>query len=172
MMEFDKQNGLPEKMDFSEDDRRFMQMAIDLSVINIEEGGGPFGAVIVRDGKLISKGANRVVPNNDPTAHAEVVAIRNACQALGSFDLSGCMVYTSCEPCPMCLSALYWAGIERICYANTKRDAAAIDFDDSFIYDQLRLDYDDRSIHCEHFMRNEALGAFRRWADKVDKVEY
>lgn len=172
MVEFDKQNGLPERMDFSEDDRRFMQMAIDLSVINIEEGGGPFGAVIVRDGKLISKGANRVVPNNDPTAHAEVVAIRNACQALGTFDLSGCTVYTSCEPCPMCLSALYWAGIERICYANTKRDAAAIDFDDSFIYDQLRLDYDDRSIHCEHFMRNEALGAFRRWADKVDKVEY
>ena len=172
MMEFDKQNGLPEKMHFSEDDRRFMQIAIDLSVINIEEGGGPFGAVIVRDGKLISKGANRVVPNNDPTAHAEVVAIRNACQALGTFDLSGCTVYTSCEPCPMCLSALYWAGIERICYANTKRDAAAIDFDDSFIYDQLRLDYDDRSIHCEHFMRNEALGAFRRWADKVDKVEY
>ena len=172
MMEFDKQNGLPERMDFSEDDRRFMQMAIDLSVINIEEGGGPFGAVIVRDGKLISKGANRVVPNNDPTAHAEVVAIRNACQALGTFDLSGCTVYTSCEPCPMCLSALYWAGIERICYANTKRDAAAIDFDDSLIYDQLRLDYDDRSIHCEHFMRNEALGAFRRWADKADKVEY
>lgn len=172
MVEFDKQNGLPERMDFSDDDRRFMQMAIDLSVINIEEGGGPFGAVIVRDGKLISKGANRVVPNNDPTAHAEVVAIRNACRALGTFDLSGCTVYTSCEPCPMCLSALYWAGIERICYANTKRDAAAIDFDDSFIYDQLRLDYDDRSIHCEHFMRNEALGAFRRWADKVDKVEY
>ena len=172
MMEFDKQNGLPEKMDFSEDDRRFMQMAIDLSVINIEEGGGPFGAVIVRDGVLVSKGANRVVPHNVPTARAEVVAIRNACQALGTFDLSGCTVYTSCEPCPMCLSALYWAGIERICYANTKRDAAAIDFDDSFIYDQLRLDYDDRSIHCEHFMRNEALGAFRRWADKVDKVEY
>lgn len=172
MVEFDKQNGLPERMDFSDDDRRFMQMAIDLSVINIEEGGGPFGAVIVRDGKLIAKGANRVVPNNDPTAHAEVVAIRNACQALGTFDLSGCTVYTSCEPCPMCLSALYWAGIERICYANTKRDAAAIDFDDSFIYDQLRLDYDDRSIHCEHFMRNEALGAFRRWTDKVDKVEY
>ncbi len=163
---------MPERMDFSDDDRRFMQMAIDLSVINIEEGGGPFGAVIVRDGKLIAKGANRVVPNNDPTAHAEVVAIRNACQALGTFDLSGCTVYTSCEPCPMCLSALYWAGIERICYANTKRDAAAIEFDDSFIYDQLRLDYDDRSIHCEHFMRNEALGAFRRWADKVDKVEY
>ena len=172
MVEFDKQNGLPERVDYSAEDREFMQMAIDLSVINIEEGGGPFGAVIVRDGKLIAKGANRVVPNNDPTAHAEVVAIRNACQALGTFDLSGCTVYTSCEPCPMCLSALYWAGIERICYANTKRDAAAIDFDDSFIYDQLRLDYDDRSIHCEHFMRNEALGAFRRWADKVDKVEY
>ena len=110
-----------------------MQMAIELSVENIDSGGGPFGAVIVRDGKLIAKGANRVVPNNDPTAHAEVVAIRNACRELQTFDLSGCTVYTSCEPCPMCLSALYWAGISRICYANTKRDAAAIDFDDSFI---------------------------------------
>ena len=168
----DKQNGLPEIKDFSEEDRKYMQMAIDLSIANIDEGGGPFGAVIVRGGQLIAAGTNRVVPNNDPTAHAEVMAIRNACNALNTFDLSGCTVYTSCEPCPMCLSALYWAGIERICYANTKRDAAAIDFDDSFIYDQLRLDYDRRSIHCEHFMRDEALAAFRKWDAKVDKVEY
>jgi tRNA(Arg) A34 adenosine deaminase TadA len=172
MVMIDKQHGLPERDDFSAEDRRFMQMAIDLSIANIDEGGGPFGAVIVRDGKLISKGANRVVPNNDPTAHAEVEAIRKACRELQTFDLSGCTVYTSCEPCPMCLSALYWAGIERICYANTKRDAAAIDFDDSFIYDQLRLDYDRRSIRCEHFMRDEALGAFRKWEDTLDKVEY
>ncbi|MEE1167952.1 MAG: nucleoside deaminase [Alistipes sp.] len=168
----DYQNGLPEKEVISAEDRAFMQRAIDLSIRNIEEGGGPFGAVIVRDGEVVAEGANRVVPNNDPTAHAEMVAIRNACRELSTFDLSGCTVYTSCEPCPMCLSALYWAGIERICYANTKRDAAAIDFDDSFIYDQLRLDYDRRSIHCEHFMRREALEAFKNWRDKVDKVEY
>jgi len=168
----DRQNGLPERRDVSDEDRAFMRMAIELSKENIDRGGGPFGAVIVRDGKLISRGANRVVPNNDPTAHAEVEAIRNACRELGTFDLKGCTVYSSCEPCPMCLSALYWAGIERICYANTKRDAAAIDFDDSFIYDQLRLDYDRRSIHCEHFMRDEALEAFRKWNDKTDKVEY
>lgn len=169
---FDKQNGLAEKSVISLEDRTFMNMAIEISIENIDSGGGPFGAVIVRDGKLIAKGANRVAPNNDPTAHAEVMAIRNACSELNTFDLSGCTVYTSCEPCPMCLSALYWAGIERICYANTKRDAAAINFDDSFIYDQLRLDYDRRSIHCEHFMREEALEAFRKWEDTVDKVEY
>ena len=171
-MKMDKQNGLPEKQDFTAEDREFMRRAIDLSIENIDTGGGPFGAVIVRDGKLIASGTNRVVPNNDPTAHAEVVAIRNACRELETFDLSGCTVYTSCEPCPMCLSALYWAGVERICYANTKRDAAAISFDDSYIYDQLRLDYDRRTIHCEHFMRDEALVAFRKWSEKLDKVEY
>ena len=172
MMKMDRQNGLPEKQDFTAEDREFMRRAIDLSIENIDTGGGPFGAVIVRNGKLIASGTNRVVPNNDPTAHAEVVAIRNACRELETFDLSGCTVYTSCEPCPMCLSALYWAGVERICYANTKRDAAAISFDDSYIYDQLRLDYDRRTIHCEHFMRNEALEAFRKWSEKLDKVEY
>lgn len=172
MMKMDKQNGLPETQDFTAEDREFMRRAIDLSIENIDTGGGPFGAVIVRDGKLIASGTNRVVPNNDPTAHAEVVAIRNACRELETFDLSGCTVYTSCEPCPMCLSALYWAGVERICYANTKRDAAAISFDDSYIYDQLRLDYDRRTIHCEHFMRDEALEAFRKWSEKLDKVEY
>ncbi len=149
-----------------------MQMAIELSERNVDEGGGPFGAVIVRDHELIATGANRVTPNNDPTAHAEIMAIRQACQRLNSFSLEGCTVYSSCEPCPMCLSALYWAGVERICYANTKQDAAAIDFDDSFIYDQLRLDYDRRSIRCEHFMREEALGIFRKWEAKSDKTKY
>ena len=172
MTKFDTQNGLPERIDYSLEDQKFMQMAIELSIENIDSGGGPFGAIIVRNGELIAKGANRVVPNNDPTAHAEVVAIHNACQKLQTFDLRGCTVYASCEPCPMCLSALYWAGIERICYANTKRDAAAIEFDDSFIYDQLRLDYDRRSIHCEHFMRSEALEAFVKWQNKTDKIEY
>ena len=172
MNEIDPQQGLPELENVSPQDRAFMEQAIELSIANIDKGGGPFGAVIVKEGRVVATGANRVVPNNDPTAHAEVVAIRNACRELETFDLSGCTVYSSCEPCPMCLSALYWAGVERICYANTKRDAAAIDFDDSFIYDQLRLDYDRRSIHCEHFMRREALEAFRRWEDKTDRVEY
>ena len=168
----DFQHGLPEKENISAEDRAFMQRAIELSIRNIEQGGGPFGAVIVKNGKVIAEGANRVAPNNDPTAHAEVMAIRKACRELETFDLGGCTIYSSCEPCPMCLSALYWAGVKRICYANTKLDAAAIDFDDSFIYDQLRLDYDRRSIHCEHFMRSEALEAFKNWEDKTDKVEY
>ena len=152
---------------------KFMQMAIDLSAKSVEEGGGPFGAVIVnKEGEIIAASHNCVTLNNDPTAHAEVMAIREACQKLKTFDLSGCTLYASCEPCPMCLSAIYWAGIDRICYANTKRDAAAIAFDDSFIYDQLRLDYDRRSIHCEHFMRDEALAAFRKWKSYADKVKY
>lgn len=149
-----------------------MRMAIALSSENVDNGGGPFGAVIVRDGEVISTGVNRVVPDCDPTAHAEVSAIREACRKLGTFDLDGCTVYSSCEPCPMCLSALYWAGVSRICYGNTKTDAKAIDFDDSFIYDQLELDYDLRSIKCEHFMRDEAQEAFRKWHDKEDKISY
>lgn len=168
----DRQHGLPESSDISAEDRAFMRMAIELSITNIDQGGGPFGAVVVRNGHVVAKGANRVVANNDPTAHAEVVAIRNACRELQTFDLEGCTIYASCEPCPMCLSAIYWSGIKRICYANTKRDAAAIAFDDSFIYDQLRLDYDRRSICCEHFMRDEALEAFRKWSDTVDKTHY
>ena len=161
-----------DKTVFTQQDCEFMQKAIELSIENVANGGGPFGAVIVRDGEIIATGANRVTANNDPTAHAEVMAIRSACAKLGTFQLSDCTVYSSCEPCPMCLSALYWAGVKRICYGNTKDDAKAIDFDDSFIYDQLRLDYDKRSIHCEHFMRDEALKAFRKWSDKLDKVEY
>lgn len=163
---------LKETSNYSPEDKMFMEMAIRLSEENIDNGGGPFGAVIVRNGEIISTGANRVVPNNDPTAHAEVMAIRNACSKLGTFQLTDCTVYSSCEPCPMCLSALYWAGVKRICYGNTKDDAKAIDFDDSFIYDQLELPYKDRSIKCDHFMRNEALSAFHKWALKEDKVEY
>lgn len=163
---------MPEIYDYTAEDARFMEMAIRLSEENVDMGGGPFGAVIVRGGQIVATGTNRVVPNNDPTAHAEVMAIRNACQALGTFQLDGCTIYTSCEPCPMCLSALYWAGVRRICYGNTKEDAKGIDFDDSFIYDQLELDYADRQIVCEHFMRNRALKAFQKWAAKSDKVEY
>ena len=162
----------PERTGISADDARYMRMAIRLSIENVDDGGGPFGAVIVRDGKVIATGVNRVVPDSDPTAHAEIAAIRSACRKLGTFRLDGCTVYSSCEPCPMCLSALYWAGVKRVCFGNTKTDAQTINFDDSFIYDQLELDYDQRSIRCEHFMREEALEAFRKWEGKTDKVEY
>ncbi len=158
--------------DYTPEDARFMQMAVDLSVENVANGGGPFGAVIVRDGQVIATGVNRVTATNDPTAHAEVSAIRAACSAVGNFKLDGCTVYSSCEPCPMCLSALYWAGVDRICYGNTKDDAKAVGFDDSFIYDQLALAREQRSIRCDHFMRASALKAFRAWSDKSDKVEY
>lgn len=163
---------LDETEDYSRDDAKYMRMAIDLSVENVDNGGGPFGAVIVRDGEIIATGVNRVVANNDPTAHAEVSAIRNACQHLQTYQLEGCTIYSSCEPCPMCLSAIYWAGIKRLCYGNTKADAKAIDFDDSFIYDQLDLAYEDRSIKCEHFMRDAAQAAFNKWAEKSDKIPY
>ena len=149
---------LKETYDYSAEDAKYMEMAINLSMENIDTGGGPFGAVIVRAGEIIATGTNRVVPNSDPTAHAEIMAIRNACAKLGTFQLTGCTVYSSCEPCPMCLSALYWAGVSN--------------FDDSFIYDQLELKYEDRSIKCEHFMRSDALRAFRKWDAKEDKVEY
>ena len=163
---------LEESLQISAEDAKFMEMAIRLSEDNIDNGGGPFGAVIVRDGEVIATGTNRVVPNNDPTAHAEVMAIRSACEKLGTFQLTGCTVYSSCEPCPMCLSALYWAVVKRICYGNTKDDAKAINFDDSFIYDQLELNYTDRSIKCDHFMRSEARRAFKKWAEKEDKIAY
>ena len=158
---------------YSADDARFMQMAIDLSVENVDNGGGPFGAVIVSpDGEVIATGVNRVTATNDPTAHAEVSAIRAACQKVHDFKLHGCTVYSSCEPCPMCLSALYWAGVKRICFGNTKADAKAIDFDDQFIYDQIELSREARSIKCDHFMRDQAIVAFNKWRDKTDKVEY
>lgn len=157
---------------FTEADRRYMKMAIDLSSDNIDNGGGPFGAVIVKDDEVISTGVNRVVSTHDPTAHAEVNAIRSACAALGTHELKGCTVYSSCEPCPMCMSALYWAGVERVVFGNTKEDAKAIHFDDSFIYDQLKLSQEDRTIICQNFMRAEANEAFRKWDTKTDKVPY
>ena len=157
---------------FTPEDKKFMQLAIDLSIENVAQGGGPFGAVIVRNGEVIATGTNRVTASCDPTAHAEVSAIRAACAALGDFKLTGCTVYSSCEPCPMCLSALYWAGVERIFYGNTKQDAASINFDDSFIYDQLALDYTKRAIPCINIMREEALAGFKAWVEKVDKVLY
>lgn len=159
------------KKEVTQDDRRWMRRAIELSVENVENGGGPFGAVIVRDGELVAEGVNRVTANNDPTAHAEVSAIRAACQHEKNFKLEGCTIYTSCEPCPMCLSAIYWAGISRIYYGNTKQDAEHIHFGDKFIYDEIALPYEKRSIPIEPLMRDEALEAFRRWEEKDDKVE-
>lgn len=157
---------------FSKDDEKFMQLAIDLSIDNVANGGGPFGTVIVRDGEIIATGTNRVTANCDPTAHAEVNAIRAACSKLGEFKLAGCTIYSSCEPCPMCLSALYWAGVERILYGNTKEDAKAIAFDDSFIYEQIALDHESRSIPCINFMRDKALKGFAAWSEKEDKIPY
>lgn len=156
----------------TDQDRHFMQTAIDLSIENVRNGGGPFGAVIVCDGSVISTGVNRVTATNDPTAHAEVSAIRAACQKLGNFKLSGCTVYSSCEPCPMCMSALYWAGVKRLFYGNTKEDAKAIDFDDSFIYEQLSLPYEKRSIETARLMGSEAIKAFELWDKKEDKIAY
>ncbi len=149
-------------------------MAIELSRRSIDEGGGPFGAVIVREGEMIATGTNSVALLGDPTAHAEVSAIRRACAAVGSFDLSGCEIYCSCEPCPMCLGAIYWAGIGRVYYANTRGDAAEAGFDDSFIYSQISLPPAQRSIPAlpVEALRPESLEVFRAWKNKTDKVLY
>lgn len=150
----------------------FMREAIRLSVKNVSEGGGPFGCVIVQDDKIVATGVNRVTADNDPTAHGEVNAIRNAAKKLNTFDLSGCDIYTSCEPCPMCLGAIYWAGLDRIYYANTKKDAADIGFDDFFIYEELDKPLDERNVKAIQLLRDEALEAFRKWDQKEDKIEY
>lgn len=149
-----------------------MREAIRLSIENVANGGGPFGAVIARDGEIIATGVNRVTANNDPTAHAEVSAIRSASQRLDTFNLSDCEIFTSCEPCPMCLGAIYWARLKKVYYANTKADAKAIGFDDSFIYDELALPQDKRKLPAEAMLRNEAIKAFEAWQDKEDKTEY
>lgn len=150
-----------------------MQLAIQLSEQNVDQGkGGPFGAVVVKDGKLIAKSANKVTSSNDPTAHAEVSAIRAACKKLKTFDLSGCVIYTSCEPCPMCLGAIYWARLDKIYYANTKVDAAAIGFDDQFIYEELDLEMNQRKLPIVQLMREEALIAFKKWEQSPLKIEY
>jgi len=152
---------------------KFMRMAIMLSEKNVKESlGGPFGAVIVKDGKVLSKSGNKVTTTNDPTAHAEVSAIRIACKKLKSFDLSGCTIYTSCEPCPMCLSAIYWARIPIIYYANTKSDAAAIGFDDQFIYEELEKPVHLRKIPVNQLLRNEAQQAFKLWEVSPLKTDY
>jgi len=151
---------------------KFMKRAIELSVENIKNGGGPFGAVIVKDGKIISEGTNRVTADNDPTAHAEVSAIRQAAKKLNTFNLSGCEIYTSCEPCPMCLSAIYWAHLDKIYFGNTKADAKDIGFDDSFIYDELALNPADRKVAMEPLLPEEAIRAFEDWKNKEDKIEY
>ena len=149
-----------------------MQQAIDLSIENVKNGGGPFGAVIVENGKIIATGVNRVTASNDPTAHAEVNAIRAACQQKANFKLTGCSIYTSCEPCPMCLAAIYWAGISHIYYGNTKQDAEEINFGDKFIYDEIERPLSKRSIPTRMIMREQALQAFRDWDAKPDKTEY
>ncbi|MFA6467706.1 MAG: nucleoside deaminase [Bacteroidota bacterium] len=151
----------------------FMWEAIRLSVNNIREGnGGPFACVVVKDGKIVARGTNTVTSSNDPTAHAEIVAIRNACKELNTFQLTGCEIYTSCEPCPMCLGAIYWARPDRIYYANTRSDAAHIGFDDEFLYSELPKKVSERKIPAVQLMRQEALAAFREWEQKNDKVQY
>jgi guanine deaminase len=152
---------------------KFMQEAIALSFEAMRTGvGGPFGAVIVKDGKIIARGMNKVTANNDPTAHAEVVAIREACQHLQTFQLTGCELYTSCEPCPMCLGAIYWSRPDKVYFANTKTDAANAGFDDQFIYEELNLNPPDRKFACEQLNSSEALKAFEEWKAKEDKVHY
>ena len=140
---------------------------------NLESGeGGPFGAVIVKDGKIVGRGHNRVLAAQDPTCHAEIEAIRDACRNLGTRDLSGCEIYTSCYPCPMCLGAIYWARLDKMYYGNNKTDAKNIGFDDSFIYDELALKPADRKLPSEVLLHNEAITAFEAWMSKEDKVEY
>ena len=149
-----------------------MNRAIELSIENINKGGGPFGCVVVKNNKIIAEGSNKVTLTNDPTAHGEIVAIRQACKKLNNFNLRGSELYSTCEPCPMCLSAIYWARIDKIYYANTRADAQKIDFDDSRIYSELLKDITKRKIPMIQIMRNEALKAFELWEKKTDKVKY
>ena len=155
-----------------EDKNKLMARAIELSIDSAKTAGGPFGSVVVKDNKIISEGSNKVTSSNDPTAHAEIVAIRNACQELQTFNLSGCEIYTTCEPCPMCLSAIYWSRIDKVYYANTREDAKDINFDDSFIYFEISKKIDERKIKMKQMLRNEALKAFEIWNNKVDKIKY
>jgi guanine deaminase len=151
----------------------FMQQAIDLAVRNVVEGrGGPFGAVIVRDGAVIASGSNLVTASNDPTAHAEVTAIRNACRELGTFQLTGCAIYSSCEPCPMCLAAIYWARCEALFFGSTADDAAEAGFDDSFLYEEVRRPIEQRSIPTTNFMRAESLASFQAWKESTGRIDY
>lgn len=151
----------------------FMQKAIELSIRNVRSGrGGPFAAVVVKNGKIIAQGTNRVTSTNDPTAHAEIVAIREACRALGRFQLQGCEIYTTCEPCPMCLGAIYWARLDRVYYANTRGDAAAIGFDDDHIYREFEKPIDGRAVPFIRLGSEEARQIFQEWLEKPDKIPY
>ena len=151
----------------------FMEKAVELSLENMRAGkGGPFGAIIVRQGKIVGTGANHVTSDNDPTAHAEVVAIRDACKNLGTFQLDDCEIYTSCEPCPMCLAAIYWARPKAIDYANTRKDAADIGFDDDFLYEELKKNLEERSLPIHQLDKSDALKVFDEWKRKTDKIEY
>ena len=152
--------------------KEFMKRAIELSKKNIETGGGPFGAVVVKDGKIIGEGCNKVTSANDPTAHAEVEAIRLACKNINHFDLTGAVIYTSCEPCPMCLSAIYWARLSTIYFANTKSDAASIQFDDDFIYTEIPKKHSERKINMVQMMHDEALEVFKAWNISDKKINY
>jgi tRNA(Arg) A34 adenosine deaminase TadA len=155
------------------DHQKFMMRAIELSRKNVESGaGGPFGAVIAKDGLIISEGWNQVTLGNDPTAHAEIVAIREACKKIASFNLEGASIYTSCEPCPMCLSAIYWARISKVYFANSKTDAANIQFDDDFIYQEIPKKHEHRKIEMVQLLRDEAIKVFNVWESKVDKIQY
>lgn len=152
---------------------KFLERAIELSKQGMQSGkGGPFGCVIVKDGKIVGEGCNQVIASNDPTAHAEVVAIRNACNTLNTFQLNGCDIYASCEPCPMCLGAIYWARPARVIYANTKKDAAAIHFDDQFIYDEIDKPDQARQISFIHHPHPEAMAVFKEWNNMPNKIEY
>jgi len=151
---------------------KFMMRAIELSIKSVNSGTGPFGAVIVKDNKIISEGFNTVTLHNDPTSHAEIAAIRSACKGLNNFSLKGCDLYTTCEPCPMCLSAIYWARVDKVYYANTRSDAHKIDFSDALIYEELNKNIKERKIPMHQMMRDEALKAFELWDKKEDKVKY
>ena len=151
----------------------FMQRAIELAENGMEKGyGGPFGAVVVKDGKIVGEGYNSVIHSNDPTAHAEILAIRNACKNLGTFELKDCTIYTSCEPCPMCLGAIYWARLKKVVYAAKKEDAAQISFDDDNFYGEMAKNMEDRQIDFEELMREKALPLFSKWNQKPDKTAY
>ncbi|PLX11761.1 MAG: tRNA-specific adenosine deaminase [Marinilabiliales bacterium] len=156
-----------------EDSKEFMDMAISLAESNIvKQDGGPFGAVVVKDGVVVGKGSNHVTLNNDPTAHAEVEAIRDASNNLGTFNLEGCEIYASCEPCPMCLGAIYWSRIGKLYYAGTKDDAAKAEFDDSYIYKEFELPKDQRAIPSVQMMRDKAVKVFQNWIDSENKIPY
>ena len=152
--------------------KEFMKRAIKLSLESVNKNGGPFGCIIVKENKIVAEGSNKVTSSNDPTAHGEIVAIREACKNLNTFTLAGCELYSSCEPCPMCLSAIYWARIGKIYYANTRDDAKKIDFDDSLIYSEFNKNINERKIPMVQIMRDEALKAFDLWDKKKDKVKY